>query len=150
MGSINYKGDLNINEKIMMAIVRVAERFKKESSLIFRSYGITFSQYNVLRVLDASENGQNTMTNVSRIMLSSGANLTGIVKRLEAKGFLTRKKDPLDARTRLLKITPKGQRTLKEIFDKKERQISGYLTQYSDDEKAFIFTKLKRILRKDL
>jgi len=83
MAEKGYTSDLTVDEKIMMAIVRVSELFTKEASAVFRNYGLTFPQYNVLRVLDASENGQNTMTNISGIMLVSGANMTGIGKRLE-------------------------------------------------------------------
>ncbi|MBF0552583.1 MAG: MarR family transcriptional regulator, partial [Deltaproteobacteria bacterium] len=69
----SYKSDMSIDERVMMAILRVAERFKRESASISKNYGLTFPQYNVLRILDASENGQNTIKNVNRIMLVSGA-----------------------------------------------------------------------------
>ena len=75
-----------------------------------------FSQYNVLRVLDASENGENTITNVSRIMLVSGANMTGIAKRLEKNEFIIRKSDPKDERITLLEIKSKGRLSLKNIL----------------------------------
>ena len=92
MNKGGYKSDLNIDEKVLMAVVRISEQFKKDSSAILANYGLTFSQYNVLRVLDASENGENTITKVSRIMLVSGANMTGIAKRLEKNEFIMRKK----------------------------------------------------------
>ena len=58
MPTSDYKSNMSVDERVMMAIVRVAELFKMESSAIFKNYGITFAQYNVLRVLDASKNGQ--------------------------------------------------------------------------------------------
>jgi hypothetical protein len=79
----SYVSDLSINEKVLIAMVRAAELFKRSHTAIFRNYGLSFPQYNVLRVLDASQNGRNRISEVSRIMLVPGANMTGIAKRLE-------------------------------------------------------------------
>jgi len=142
-----YTSDMSIDERVMMAIVRVAERFKKNSSALFRNWGLTFSQYNLLRVLDASENGQNTMKSVNRIMLVSSANMTGIAKRLEKNGFIIRTSDPKDDRVKRLKITPLGAHVLKAIADHKERNVKRYLMRYPDEQKAALLETLGEILR---
>ena len=149
MNNGGYKSDLTINEKVMIAIVRAAELFRKENDALFKNYGLTFPQYNVLRVLDASDNGQNTLTSIGRIMLVSGANMTGIAKRLEKKGFLIRRSDPNDERIKLLEITPKGKQTLKNISPEKDENLESFLVSFSDDEKAHMLTGLKRILKKE-
>jgi DNA-binding MarR family transcriptional regulator len=149
MNDGGYKSDLSINERVMIAIVRAAELFRKENDALFKNYGLTFPQYNVLRVLDASANGQNTLTSIGRIMLVSGANMTGIAKRLEKKGFLIRKSDPNDERIKLLEITPKGKQTLKNISPEKDENLKSFLVSFSDDEKAHMLTGLKRILKKE-
>lgn len=141
-----YKSDMGIDERVMMAIVRLAERFKKESSAVLKNYGLTFSQYNVLRVLDASKGGQNTIKNVNRIMLVSGANMTGITKRLEKTGFVIRKKDPSDDRVKRLELTAKGRKVLKSISEDKEKNVRRYLMRYSDQKKTEILTILRRVL----
>ena len=121
-----YKSDLNADEKVMVAIVRAAELFKKESGAIFKNYGLTFAQYNVLRILDATPNGKNTITNVSRIMLVTGANMTGVAKRLEKSGFLIRRGDANDERITLLEITPKGRQSLRNICEEKDDNLKKY------------------------
>ena len=145
-----YKSDLNADEKVMIAIVRAAELFKKESGAIFKNYGLTFAQYNVLRILDATPNGKNTITNVSRIMLVTGANMTGVAKRLEKSGFLIRRGDASDERITLLEITPKGRQTLKNISGEKDELIEKYLMDYSEDEKHEVLSSLKRCLKKGI
>jgi DNA-binding MarR family transcriptional regulator len=141
-----YKSDMSIDERVMMAMVRIAERFKKNSSAVVKKWGLTFSQYNVLRVLDASENGQNTMRNVNRIMLVSSANMTGIAKRLEKTGFIIRTSDPDDDRLKRLQITPAGIQVLKDISDHKERSLRRYLRKYSDEQKSGLMETLREIL----
>jgi len=148
MDNGGYKSDLNINEKVLMAIVRISEQFKKDSSAIFAAYGLTFPQYNVLRVLDASENGENTISIVSKIMLVSGANMTGIAKRLEKNGFIIRKDHSKDERITLLEIMPKGKQTLRDILKEKDKNIGVYFSKFSDNEKIRILEKLKQIFKK--
>ncbi len=144
----NRKGYINnssLDEKVMLAIVSTSELFKKEQGLVFKNYGLTFPQYNVLRILDDSPGGQNAITNVGRIMLVSGANMTGIAKRLEKNGFLIRKGDASDERVKILEITPKGRQTLKNASGEKDGNINKYLNGFSVDEKKEILAKLKQI-----
>lgn len=145
-----YKSDLNADEKVMIAIVRAAELFKKESGAIFKNYGLTFSQYNVLRILDATPNGKNTITNVSRIMLVTGANMTGVAKRLEKSGFLIRRGDANDERITLLEITPKGRQSIRNIREEKNENLEKYMSSFSADEKEEMLSRLKQILRKGI
>jgi MarR family 2-MHQ and catechol resistance regulon transcriptional repressor len=53
MSGNKYKSDMSGDERVAMAIVRAAERFKKQVSSLLKNYGLSFSQYNVLRVLRA-------------------------------------------------------------------------------------------------
>lgn len=150
MDTQRYVSDLSTNEKVLMAVVRAAEIFKRTHSAIFRNYGLSFPQYNVLRVLDASRNGMNKISEVSRIMLVPGANMTGIAKRLERDGFLIRKSDSNDERVTILEITPKGKRTLKNIEKEKDRSIEIILKGFSQKEKTEFLDKLKRLIKNNM
>ena len=143
-----YRSDLSLDEKVMLGVVKVSELFKKESSALFRNYGLTFSQYNVVRVLGSSENGQNTITNIRKIMLVSGANMTGLSKRLERNGFLIRKGDDNDDRITWLEITPKGRQTLKNVTREKNQFVKELLEDYSDGLKLEIITRIKKMIDK--
>ena len=146
MADINYNSDLTFDEKVMMAIVRAADYFKRAQTAIFKQYGLSFPQYNILRVLDSSENGQNKISVVSKIMIVPGANMTGLAKRLELKGFIDRKPDPDDERVTLLAITPKGREAIKLLEDAKNDSISDIFSDLSQAEKELFLTKFKRII----
>jgi len=140
---------LSVNEKVLMALVRAAENFKRTHAGIFRRYGLSFPQYNVLRVLDASRNGRNKISEVSRIMLVPGANMTGIAKRLERDGFLIRKPDPRDERVTLLQITAKGKRTLKNIKKEKDHSIEKLLRDFSEKDKIDLLDRVKKLIKRN-
>ncbi len=150
MDTKRYVSDLSTNEKVLMAMVRAAETFKRTHSAIFRNYGLSFPQYNVLRVLDASRNGMNKISEVSRIMLVPGANMTGIGKRLERNGFLIRKSDPNDERVTIFEITPKGRKTLKNIEQEKDRSIETILGGFSQNDKTEFLDKLKQLIKNNI
>jgi DNA-binding MarR family transcriptional regulator len=145
-----YVSDLSSNEKVLMAMVRAAEIFKRTHTAIFRNYGLSFPQYNVLRVLDASRNGMNKISEVGKVMLVPSANMTGIAKRLERDGFLIRKSDPDDERVTILEITPKGKRTLKNIEQEKDQSIETILKGFSQKDKAELLDKLKRLIKNNI
>jgi DNA-binding MarR family transcriptional regulator len=142
-----YRSDLSGDEKVLMAIVRAAENFKRVVSGIFRKYHLSFPQYNILRVLDATGQGQSRITEVSRIMLVSSANMTGLAKRLEKSGFIQRKSDPRDERVTLLKITPKGKATLADIERERDQLLDRMLQGFSAQEKKEVFSLVRRLLR---
>jgi DNA-binding MarR family transcriptional regulator len=144
-----YVSDLSGNEKVLMAIVRAAENFKRTHTTIFRKYGLSFPQYNVLRVLDTSRNGRNKISEVSRIMLVPGANMTGIAKRLDRDGFLIRKPDPRDERVTILEITLRGKRTLKNIKKEKDRSIENFLNGFSHKDKTYLLDRVKHLIKKN-
>ena len=143
-----YKGDLDLSEKLMVAIVKASEAYKKDADSIFRNYGLTFSKYNVLRILSNSPGGKNTISITSRIMLVSGANMTGIAKRLEKDGFIIRRSDTSDERVTLLEITPKGRQAIKNISAEKDELIMTHLKGFSEDEKMRILEDIKRIFNR--
>ncbi len=79
-------------------------------------------------------------------MLVSGANMTGVAKRLEKSGFLIRRGDANDERITLLEITPKGRKSLKNIREEKDENLRSYLSSFSADEKEEMLSRLKQIL----
>ena len=142
-----YKSDLSSDEKVLMAIVRAAEIFRRNHAAVFRNYGLSFPQYNVLRVLDASKKSQNKMSDVSRIMLVPSANITGLAKRLVQAGFIIKKPDSKDERVTILEITPKGKRTLRNIEAEKDERLESMLKHLSKNEKFDLLDKIKRIVK---
>lgn len=146
MGKKNYNNDLTFDERVMMGIVRAAENFKRTHSIVFKKYGLSFPQYNILRVLEASEMGQNRISVVGQIMLTPGANITGLAKRLEKNDFLIRKPDPADERVTLLAITTKGRQTLKQIEAEKDQSIDRILEGISTEAKNAYLEMTKQII----
>jgi MarR family transcriptional regulator, 2-MHQ and catechol-resistance regulon repressor len=148
-GEYNYKNNMEFGEKVIAVLVRASETIKKDLDMTYKNYGLTFSQYNVLRILSNSKNGQNKVNIVSKIMLVSSSNITGVTQRLEKSGLLLRKQDPSDERITVLEITPKGSRILNNIQKSHLSKINNYLKDLSSQKQRNLFEDLK-LLYKDV
>jgi DNA-binding MarR family transcriptional regulator len=139
-----------IDERLMMAIVRVSERFKRKSSAIFADYGISFSQYNVLRLLNGCKGGQSTITEISRQLIVSTPNMSGIAKRLEKSGFVNRSRDKNDERKTILILKAPGRQVLAKIRNLQEKNIEKFLTTCPIERKRVIMDLLRDMLKRDI
>ncbi len=74
--------------------------------------GLTPQKFNVLMELGASHEGRLSLSEVGRRLIRSAANVTTLIDRLEADGFVRRVPDPTDGRVTLAEITDAGWRAL--------------------------------------
>jgi DNA-binding MarR family transcriptional regulator len=72
--------------------------------------------------------------------------MTGLAKRLEQKGFITRQPDPGDERVTLLTITEKGKVTLRQIKKEKDSAISAILKDFDSADKTKLLEQIKKII----
>jgi len=76
-------------------------------SRLRQRFGITLPQFDVMAELDRAGEPQ-TMSALSRRLLVSGGNVTGVVDRLERDGYVERQPLPSDRRVQLVALTAKG------------------------------------------
>jgi DNA-binding MarR family transcriptional regulator len=74
---------------------------------VFREFGLTSSQYNVLRIL-RGEGKPLPILEVADRMLSAVPGITGLIDRLEGMGLLVRERSIEDRRIIYVAITQKG------------------------------------------
>ena len=81
----------------------------RESRAIATRWGLTFPQFDVLAELARNTNpGGFTFADVSRLLLVTSGNLTGIVDRLEEQALVRREPDKKDRRVVRIRLTDKG------------------------------------------
>ena len=139
---------MELNEKVMIFMVAASELFKKKSSAILKDYGLTFSHYKVLRYLASCEQGQDSIGNVGRRLMVSGANMTGIAKRMEKALLVERRNNVTDERLIMLQITQKGREMLGAIRGIQEQHGDVYLKTYSQEQKEEMLSVLRHIVRR--
>jgi DNA-binding MarR family transcriptional regulator len=94
-------------QEAMLNLVRTNDRFQIRFTRLFREYGVTPSQYNVLRVLRGEGRPLPCLEVAERLVAAVPA-ITGLIDRLEALGLVTRERSTEDRRVVYVAITPGG------------------------------------------
>ena len=106
-GAADYRPEaLRLKNQLCFPVYACAREMVKAYKPLLERIGLTYTQYITMMVLweqhsvTAKELGQ-------RLYLDSGT-LTPLLKRMEAKGLLTRQRDPVDERSLRVTITEAG------------------------------------------
>jgi MarR family 2-MHQ and catechol resistance regulon transcriptional repressor len=78
-----------------------------------------------------------------KVLLTSGS-MTAAIDRLERRGWVMRGDDPQDRRSRIVRLTPEGRKTIQALFRTHERDMEQAARRLSEKERA----ELMRLLRK--
>jgi DNA-binding MarR family transcriptional regulator len=105
--------------------------------------GFTFSQYRVIRSL--GKYGDMPMNRLGEHMLVTPANITGIVDRLEQKGYVERKETGEDRRICTMRLTRKGQTSYQQTSAHHKRIISQIMRTFTKQEIMRLTKLLQRI-----
>src|SRR3954451_10775203 len=107
-------------QEAMLNILRTADQLQIRFARLFRSFGLTPQQYNILRILRGEGRALPILEIASR-MITVVPGITGLVDRLENAGLVERKRCDHDRRVIYVAITPKAIDTLAEIDDPLEK-----------------------------
>src|SRR3954447_12096310 len=94
-------------QEASLSIARTADRFGNRFARLFREYGLTPSQYNVLRIL-RGEGKPLPILEVADRMIAAVPGITGLIDRLEGMGLVTRERSTEDRRGGFVAITPQA------------------------------------------
>ncbi len=111
------------------------------------SYGVTLPRFDVLAALFRFEAGM-TMTELSRLLMVSNGNVTGIVERLVKDGHVMRVPDQQDRRATFVRLTTKGRAFFEEMAETHEGWVDELLCAVSPADTDRLITLLERLPRK--
>lgn len=130
--------------ELWQSIRTIYRAMLKRLNARLRKERITFSQYSVLLAL--SRNGPMQMSKLGEHMLVAPANVTGLVDRMEKKGYVTRKRDEKDRRLYVIEETADGSRIFKRISGR-FRQYAGSLgLTLTPEELASTLASLRKVM----
>jgi len=107
---------------------------------------ITFPQYSVLLAL--GRNGPMQMSILGEHMLVAPANVTGLIDRIEAKGYVRRRRDPNDRRLWVIELTEDGARVYSSISSRFRQYARGLGSSLSPVELATAIASLDKVRRR--
>lgn len=103
-------------EAVLYSVARTASLLVRELSQVYQRFGLTAASFNLLMLLKhGADSEAMTQQAIGKRLVVSPSDMTGLIDRLEKKGFVQRLPGK-DRRSKLLRITTKGAKLLDEVW----------------------------------
>ena len=102
---------------------------------LMSAYGLSPAVFNVLMILSRNSDKKFKQHDISKLLLVSRANVTGLVNALVRKGLAKREADRSDRRAWLVKITQKGKALLETYLPQHYAEAHRILSGFKPSEK---------------
>ena len=130
-------------QEAVLNVLRTADQLQIRFARLFRQFGLTPQQYNVLRIL-RGEGRPLPILEIASRMITVVPGITGHIDRLEAASLVERKRCEQDRRVTYVAIAPQAVEILRQIDEpllELHRKLLGHM-------KADELTTLSRLLEK--
>ena len=97
-------------------------------------FSITLPRFDLMSQLERMPEGMK-MGELSKRMMVTGGNVTGITDQLVAEGLVVREDNPKDRRAYIVKLTPEGRRAFKKMADSHEPWVVELFSALSEKER---------------
>jgi MarR family transcriptional regulator, organic hydroperoxide resistance regulator len=101
--------------EVFLNLVRTADRLMRDFDELFKPYGLSLTQFNVLRILMYAEGEPLPCKAIAQRMITRDPDITRLLDRLEARKLISRERDPSDRRIVCTRITEEGMKLLEEL-----------------------------------
>lgn len=108
-------------------------------------FGLSSSAYNLLTILDKQENQCLALHEIGRLMVTSRANITGLMDSLCKKGLVDRTPHESDRRIKLATLLPAGTQLLREVTPIHLKLITALTSTLCPEERAALVELLRKL-----
>lgn len=108
------------------------------------TFNTTLPRFDMMAQLESNPEGMK-MSDLSRFMMVTNGNITGITDQLEKEGLVERIKVATDRRSSLIRLTPYGKKTFAEMAALHEQWIQELVADMPDPDRHQLFGLLGRL-----
>lgn len=134
---------LDLESRITASIRRVMRAVDLQSRRLVDEYGLTGPQLATLH--EAAHSGPLSASALARAVHLSGATMTGILTRLEKRGYVERTRGETDRRTVMVSITDVGREMLSRAPSLLQDRFRKQLSELQTWEQMMMLATLQRI-----
>lgn len=132
--------NIEINNRLFFRLFQAANTLHTKGTQALEGFGVTTQQWSVLGALSRPQAAEGmTVNELSRYLLVSRQNLTGLLNRLERDGLIERLTSEEDRRARKVRLSAQGEALWASLADPIHAFYDEALKGFSfDDRLAFI------------
>ncbi len=124
------------------ALIRAARGLRDRVAPVLAAEGLTAGQYEALEIL--RERGPLGVSELRKEMATTSGNLDVVLDNLVAKGLVSKRVDPADARRRVVRLTEKG-RAMGRHVPRYRDALRGQMSRLTAAEKMDLARLLDRL-----
>ena len=122
----------SVEEEALLNLMRTSDAMHRAFHRKTRDWGVTSTQYNVLRILRGAHPHGLTCSAIGERMITAEPDITRLLARLKALKFVRQRRDQHDGRVVWTQISESGLRLLKEmdpVIQKAPIELLGHLNK---------------------
>src|ERR1700741_4150773 len=134
-----------LEQEAALSVLRTSDQLQIRGARLLREYGLTPSQYNILRIL-RGEGKPLPILEIASPTLTVVPGITGLIDRLEQAGFVNRLRCEKDRRGIYVALTDQGAKTLADLdepFLALHRKLAGHLSRGELKDLVRLLEKLR-------
>lgn len=124
----------SLQQEAYLSVVRTTSTLTDQVEDLLKPYGISATQYNVLRILRGAGQGGLCRNELRDRMLTRMPDMTRLLDRMEEAGLVTRSREQEDRRMVLTLITARGRELLGELDRPMGRLHRDQLSKLTDEQ----------------
>jgi DNA-binding MarR family transcriptional regulator len=105
----------SLEQEASLALSRLASDLNAEQAELLRASGVTWTQYNAMRILRGASGEPLSCGEVGERMITRESDVTRLLDRLERQGLVVRARDEQDRRVVKARLTDAGLKLLAEL-----------------------------------
>lgn len=129
----------------VLNVLRTAEFLLQGLNNTLKDYGLTFTQFNLLRILRGAGESGFTCSQLAERLISRDPDMTRLLDRMEHNGLLKRERSSADRRIVLSMITPKGDALLKEAEEPMRQVMREHMSHLGKERLLGLVDSLEEI-----
>jgi DNA-binding MarR family transcriptional regulator len=142
MGTLDGRHASKQRLRLWIRLLRTARAIEAELRARLRvEFATTLPQFDVMAALARKNTGM-TMTELSRFLMVSNGNVTGIIDRLVADKLVRRQAPAEDRRAIVVRLTPKGASQFAQIARVHEGWVDKLLSDFDSAESEAVIQHL--------
>ena len=102
-------------EEAYLSVIRTADLLARDIADRLKDFGISETQYNVLRILRGAGPDGHPCSEIGARLITRDPDVTRLLDRMEQRGLITRARDAADRRVVTIRITADGLALLAEL-----------------------------------
>ncbi len=131
--------------KLWLRMLSCTNKIETEiRSRLRTEFGITLPRFDLMAQLERHPEGLR-MGELSKRMMVTGGNITGITDQLEQENLVVRVPDPKDGRAFSVKLTPAGRKAFTQMAEVHESWVAELLQDISQEDKGQLIELLSQM-----